>query len=159
MQAIQILACGDHLPCITTLLDEAGVPNWTAIPAAQARRSGYLQNVRGRHPDQCFTVFGFAGGKVMARFLAALEKARDEGDLCAECLAYAWEVRAALPAHVALDPVSDEVVDSTSALSAEYNGKTFYFDSAESQDAFLRQPGAYVRRLQEQLVGRRDLVS
>jgi len=156
-QAVMILACARHAQVLRQILDSMGVRDWTEMPASQARRLGYLQDVPGNHPDNCCTFCGFGEPLVIAQVLAQLELARSEGEICAECTAYTWEVKQALSTHVALDLVCLEVVDCRPAPSAEYDGTTYYFCSEENRDSFLEQPDIYVQRYRDRRVGRRDV--
>ena len=46
------------------------------------------------------------------------------------------------PQHLSsnIDPVCGMKVDTTAALKTEYNGGTYYFDSEECQQVFLKNP-------------------
>lgn len=156
VQAIFILACARHARGVLQILDDAGMGDWTEVPAIQARRLGYLQNVSGRHPDTCRIICGFAESVIVEKVLAELEDARVQGEVCTECAVYTWEVKQALSSHVAMDLVCREVVDCASAPSAEYDGTVYYFASEENRDIFLRQPDVYVQRYNVQRIGRRD---
>jgi len=158
VKAMEVLACGEHLGGIIGMMDLARVEDWTVVAATQSRRRSYLQNVHGHHPDHCFIVRGFAPSDVIDNVLKQLAVARTEGTLCPACVAYVWDARPALPACVALDPVSDEVVDCELAPSAVYDGTTFHFQSTQSRETFLKDPDAYVERQRARCIGRRDLV-
>jgi YHS domain-containing protein len=43
------------------------------------------------------------------------------------------------------DPVCQMTVDTKSAEKADYKGKTYYFCSREDKDAFVKNPGKYVK--------------
>jgi YHS domain-containing protein len=141
------------------MLDDTGVANWIMVPAVQARRMGYLQNVP-RHRHGSMAIFGFADREVVVHALQTLGAAERERGVCPDCVAFVWKVVQTLMANVALDPVCEEVVDSDSALTTCHAGTHYYFCSTDCLHAFKNRPEMYVERtLMEQRVGRRTVLT
>lgn len=146
MQAAIILACGEHANSILAALDECGVGDWTILSAIQARRKGFLENVPREHPGQCCFIYGCAEKSVMARALTLIAQDQSQGSICPECVAQTWEVKQALLANVALDPVCETVVDCATALNLEHDGKPYYFCCNQCLDRFLDRADFFIER-------------
>jgi len=50
-----------------------------------------------------------------------------------------------LPAGTAIDPTSGEVIEIARAVSAEYQGQTYYFSCPNCRAKFLKNPGKYLK--------------
>ena len=158
METIAILACADHIELLEKLLDEGNVLTWSVLPALQSRRQGFLQHVPRRHPDQCRLVLGFGGKPEIQGSVRAILKARDAGQLCAECTVFIWPAQQAFQGDLHLDPVCDEVVGANRALLLEVAGETFHFCSPECRDEYQQHPDLYrERRKTPYQVGRREI--
>lgn len=157
MLSVMILACDRHADQITRLLDDAHVGDWTIIPAAQARRMGYLQTVP-RRPAGNAVIFGVGENAAIGEAIDNIKSAVHRGRLCPDCDAYVWEVQQALLSHVTLDPVCEAVVDCEHAPTVEFEGRLYCFCSEECRRLFQEHPGIYIKRDEMKYrIGKRDL--
>jgi len=53
-----------------------------------------------------------------------------------------------IPAGMAIDPTSGEVIEIAKAVSAEYQGQTYYFSCPSCRAKFLKNPEKYLKGLQ-----------
>lgn len=145
LQAVVLMACDQHAPSILEKLKEHPDGNWFVMPALQACRLGYWNHVSPAHEGHGCAIFGFAERVAMGRILAGLATLNENGSMCADCVAYEWNIT---PSHIAAeapDPVCGATVPTGDALSHMHEGQLFLFCSVNCRDKFQKNPAAFLR--------------
>lgn len=145
-QVLMLVACDVHSETVLNALDQARVSDWVILPTAQCRRMGLLEYLPSRRERSCEVIMGIADAPAVAATLDTLVRAVSHQQICPNCLAYVWETSQVRLANAALDPICGMAVDRDQALSAEYEGASYYFCTPECREQFLRAPDAYINK-------------
>ena len=145
LKAVVLMACEKHAPAIMEKLSECPEGNWFVMPAIQACRMGYWNNVSNSHEGKGSAIFGFAEAVSLSRTLEQFATRNPDGSLCQDCVAYEWGIT---PTHLAAttrDPVCGARVSSGDALSQCHEGELFFFCSVNCRDRFQANPQEFVK--------------
>ena len=145
LKAVVLMACEKHAPAIMEKLGECPEGNWFVMPAIQACRMGYWNNVSTSHESKGSAIFGFAESVSLSRTLQQLSSHNSDGSLCPDCVAYEWGVTSSHLAANAVDPVCGAKVSSADSLSQCHEGELFFFCSVTCRDRFHTAPDRYLK--------------
>ncbi len=146
VQVVMVVPCEHHTQVVMQSLDEEGIRDWVVVPTQQCRllgEIGYWPPVR-EHGHS--VVLGMAEVAKVNGLVERLRRAVHSKGLCAECVVYSWPSEAVPLSEVAFDPVCRMAVDKHEAVSATFEGTSYYFCSEECRGRFLDSPTAFVRR-------------
>ena len=117
------------------------------MPAIASCRMGYWPHVSNPHEGQGCAIFGFVERQSLGRRLEELGATNPDGSLCADCVAYEWDIK---PSHIAAPPRATwsaaVACIAPTPHSQDYGGKLFFFCSIGCRDAFDSNPEQYVHR-------------
>src|SRR5947209_20338864 len=129
MQAVVLIVCESHAAAVQEKLKECPEGNWFMMPAIASCRMGYWPHVSNPHAGQGCAIFGFVERQSLGRRLEALSATNEDGSLCADCVAYEWDIKPSHIAATARDPVCGRRVYCANAHSQDHGGNLFFFCS------------------------------